>query len=272
MHVTMISVFPILFPLITGAEKQMVPRGTQTKIFFFNTDDEHDQRVYASLSSIAGLGGEELEEVEGDTSPKSAVSPPPSSSDTPPPPPPPPSPLRENGVVSGVLAHGRVLAPPRPPPPSNVRAVIENMVADGGESGRSSVDRSLTPLPPPPPSATQEVVDGNVDDERFRLPPPLPRDESVRRGKAPARPPPPPQGFNATGNGNQGLSSSDLPTVGADRDAKQGFPSLTANGLGMPMPVHYFNGQNPLITLPFPALPELRDNANDDDDADDNAS
>ena len=109
MHVNRILVFPNLFPLITGAEKEMVQRGTQTKIFFFNTDDEHDQRVYASLSSIAGLGGEDVEQVEGDTSPKSALFPPPSSSDTPPPPPPPPpSPLRENGVVSGVLAHDRV--------------------------------------------------------------------------------------------------------------------------------------------------------------------
>ena len=285
-----VIILPVLISYIVGPAKNMVPRGTQTNIFILNTENERDQKIYASLSSIGALREEEADEVdlsdcgahyvnsvhnEVDASSKSPrhlgekfdvdlPSSPPRASPTLPPPPPPPSPLRENEAASCLLPHGRVLAPPRPPPPSYIRANTGAMSVDGSECGQSSGERSVTPPPPPPPpSAAQDAVDGSVHDERFRLPPPLPRDESARRGKAPPRPPPPSQGFSATGNANQGLPPLNLPTVGATGNANQGFPSLTRDGLGMPMPVHYYNGQNPLISLPFPALPELSDNVDD---------
>ena len=177
----------------------------------------------------------------------SAPLPPPPS--PPLPPPPPPSPLRQIHAGLGAsegkstdefalhhLPHDRSVAPPRPPPPFKAKGASAGVSGAHGHGKRNGAF----------------VIDVGVDDENFRLPPPAPKKESAKRGKAPQRPPLPSQVVGATGNKFQGL------------------PSLTPTGPGMPMPIQYFAGQNPFITIPFPALPELRENA--DENANENAN
>ena len=231
---------------IIGAGIKKIPRSTQTKIFFLNTDDTRDQKIYQSLASIPGGLDEESEEADlglssshymnpnpfVDDVPTTTPPPPPLAASPPPSPhlplPPPPSPLRgvdmasDGGVNQQVdefalhhLPHDGSIAPPRPPPPT-----------------ASPPPSPQIPLSPPPsPLRGVDRASGmgeNQQVDEFALHH-LPHDRSI----APPRPPPPP--FNVRGV-RGGVSGVDQRSDNVDAFSLHRIPRGRSNAPRRPPP------------------------------------